>query len=973
MKLDLDAVKELFDEIRESAGATAWSQGVQLARRDQVVEVPSRSGEGEIALRVDLGRGSVDVYLRPSAADWECECAGNDDVCAHVAASVIALRRALEGAGTLRQEQGPRTRMGYCFAADGRTLTLRRIIVGQEEAPEVDTLAALVARDPQLDVKPWDKRAADVLDAERDKGAPNSGRMRTLLRALQECDHVWLDGAPVTLSAEPLLPVAVVEPQGSGFVVSLRRESGVTRVYTNGVALCGRMLRPVGEPHLQQRERDELLSGRFFGPEQVSRLVSEVLPDLGRRIPVDASRARLPVPLDVAPRLHVEVTREGDALTVCPEILYGDPAIASVKGDALVPLVRGKLAVRRLDLEEPLRERARRELGIEVGRSVTLAPGDAIALRPRLDALGDALTSRAHGAYFLAPPLALAIEIDGSRLDVTLRTRVDGREVNVDLGAALRAWQADSTWMALPGGGFSELPRDFLATHGRALADLLASRDASGAVATCALPDLARLCDVLERPRPPALEKLRALVGDYAALPEPDLPGDLQAELRSYQRTGVAWLTFLRQTELGGLLADDMGLGKTLQALCALRGRALVVCPTSVLYGWAEQIARFRPHAKVSTYHGPSRALDRAADITLTTYAILRLDAEVLAAESWDFAVLDEAQAIKNPDSQVARAAYRLTARVRLTLTGTPVENRLDELWSQLRFTNPALLGDRAAFRDRYARPIEQGDAAVAAELRQRIRPFVLRRLKREVAPELPPRTEAVLRCELRAEERAVYDAIRAATRADVVERLRAGGSVIEALEALLRLRQAACHPALVPGQRATGSSKLDLLLESLTEAAAEGSRALVFSQWTSLLDLVEPHLRDAHLAFLRLDGSTTDRGAIVERFQAEDGPPILLISLRAGGTGLNLTAADHVFLLDPWWNPAVEDQAADRAHRIGQGKPVFVYRLVAIDTVEERILALQQRKRAIAEAALSDAGTAASITRDDLLALLEA
>jgi len=246
----------------------------------------------------------------------------------------------------------------------------------------------------------------------------------------------------------------------------------------------------------------------------------------------------------------------------------------------------------------------------------------------------------------------------------------------------------------------------------------------------------------------------------------------------------------------------------------------------------------------------------------------------------------------------------------------------------------------------------------------------VLRRTKREVAPELPRRTEVVLHAVLSEPERTLYDTVRAATRAEVVEKLAAGASPLQVLEALLRLRQAACHPGLLPGHEAESSSKLELLLESLDECVAEGHKALVFSQWTSLLDRVEPLLGRAALPFTRLDGSTRDRGAVVADFQRDDGPPVLLISLRAGGTGLNLTAADHVFILDPWWNPAVEDQAADRAHRIGQDRPVMVYRLVAEDTVEERVQALQRRKRELADAAL--AGAAGALTRDDLLALLD-
>jgi len=414
-----------------------------------------------------------------------------------------------------------------------------------------------------------------------------------------------------------------------------------------------------------------------------------------------------------------------------------------------------------------------------------------------------------------------------------------------------------------------------------------------------------------------------------------------------------------------------MGLGKTLQTLCVLQGRTLVVAPTSVLHHWADELHRFRPGLRVAMYHGPQRTLTATTDVTLTTYAILRLDADMLAWETWDTVVLDEAQVIKNPDSQVARAAYSLRANFRLALTGTPIENRLDELWSQFHFLNRGLLGGRQAFQERYARPIANGQPGAAASLREKLQPFVLRRRKREVAPELPPRTDVVLHCLLSDSERVVYDTVRAATLANVVALLNAGGSVLAALEALLRLRQACCHPGLLPGQTASTSTKLTVLLERLEEAVADGHKALVFSQWTALLDRIEPHLRVARMPFTRLDGTTRDRASVVRHFQDEAGPPIMLVSLRAGGTGLNLTAADHIFILDPWWNPAVEDQAADRAHRIGQTRPVLVYRLVTQDTVEERILALQDRKRALADAALGGADRAAALTREELLTLL--
>jgi SNF2 family DNA or RNA helicase len=379
---------------------------------------------------------------------------------------------------------------------------------------------------------------------------------------------------------------------------------------------------------------------------------------------------------------------------------------------------------------------------------------------------------------------------------------------------------------------------------------------------------------------------------------------------------------------------------------------------------------RFRPELSLCLYHGPRRALDPEANLTITSHALLRLDRETLGAIDWDAVVIDEAQAIRNPETDLARAAYALRATFRMSLTGTPIENRLVDLWSQLHFLNPGLLGGRSDFEDRYVRPIERGESESLLRLQERIRPFFLRRLKSEVAPELPPRTEITLHSELDATEQEVYETVRLAARRDVLSKLEKKGGALAALEALLRLRQAACHPALVPGQEASTSSKTELLLTSLETAASEGHKSLVFSQWTSMLDLLEPHMKAHGLPFLRLDGSTRDRGEVVERFQKDAGTSVFLISLKAGGTGLNLTAADHVFLFDPWWNPAVEQQAFDRAHRIGQTKPVFVHRLVTTGTVEERILALQKEKRALADVATGTAPV--SLTREDLLRLLE-
>ncbi len=564
-------------------------------------------------------------------------------------------------------------------------------------------------------------------------------------------------------------------------------------------------------------------------------------------------------------------------------------------------------------------------------------------------------------------------QADERGFDVTFRGESQaGQVLELPAERVVRAWQSGTYALEGLDGGLAWLPQGWLERHGPILEQFVAARAAGGKqLPRWARPAAAALCQSLDAPPPPELAGLAALVHGFAEVPAAALPADLRAELRDYQKQGVDWLCLLRDAGIGALLADDMGLGKTLQTLCAVSGRTLVIAPTSTLHNWAAELARFRPDLRVATYHGPRRSLDPNVDVTLTSYAVLRLDRELLAQETWDTLVLDEAQAIKEPTTATAAAAFTLPARWRVALSGTPVENRLTELWSLSHFLNPGLLGGRKDFVARYARRIESGSERAASELKAKIRPFVLRRRKSEVARELPPRTDLVLRCTLDPQERAVYDSLRLATQTELALRLAAGLDTIEALELLLRLRQAACHVALVPGQQATRSSKLDLLLEHLPETTGAGHRALVFSQWTSLLDLVEVALKSADLEFIRLDGRTDDRAGVVAKFQAADGPPVMLVSLRAGGTGLNLTAADYVYLLDPWWNPAVEDQAADRTHRIGQERPVFVHRIVAEGTVEEKILELHERKRALAVAAIDGVQTPA-LTREDLLELLQ-
>lgn len=491
------------------------------------------------------------------------------------------------------------------------------------------------------------------------------------------------------------------------------------------------------------------------------------------------------------------------------------------------------------------------------------------------------------------------------------------------------------------------------------------------------------------------LHELAKRLGGFEGVADAPVPQDLRATLRAYQHEGYRWLQFLREFGLGGILADDMGLGKSVQAIAhILREKersggqhpTLLVVPTSLVPNWLAEIERFAPSLRVLTLHGAKRRQlhgDVArSDVVITTYALLARD-EYFLERDWHVAILDEAQAIKNPNSKVARTVRRLRAAQRLCLTGTPMENHLGELWSLFDFVMPHALYDQRRFARLFRTPIEKDDSqGRREELARRIRPFILRRTKADVALQLPDKTEIVERVELDADQRDLYESVRLAVHEEVrreIERLGMARSRIAVLDALLKLRQVCCDPRLVKlesAARVHSSAKLTWLVDTLGQLADEGRRTLVFSQFTSMLDLIKPELERAGIPYVELVGSTVDRATPVRRFQSGE-VPVFLISLRAGGTGLNLTAADTVIHYDPWWNPAVERQATDRAHRIGQDKAVFVYKLIAAGTVEEKILDLQSRKAEIA-GALFDATGAASIDLrpedlDDLFRPLDA
>ena len=474
------------------------------------------------------------------------------------------------------------------------------------------------------------------------------------------------------------------------------------------------------------------------------------------------------------------------------------------------------------------------------------------------------------------------------------------------------------------------------------------------------------------------------LTNDYSNIAPPE---HLTATLRPYQLAGFQWLIFLNEAGWGGILADDMGLGKTVQTLTFFQhyknsnpgARFMVVCPTTLMYNWENEIKKFTPELTHIIHHGPKRSIDPGAyvgsDIIITTYGTMRSDIKVFKEIPFDYVVLDESQSIKNPQSQVAKASLLLNSRNRLALSGTPVQNNTFDLYAQMNFLNPGMLGSREFFMSEFATPIDKfREDEVKQQLRKLTYPFLLRRTKEQVAKDLPEKTETILYCEMGAEQRKIYESYRNIYRSQILGMIEERGmekSQMHILQGLTKLRQICDSPAIMNEEERfhNYSIKLDELSREITENVGD-HKVLIFSQFLGMLALIREKLKEENISHVYFDGSSTsnEREAAIQEFQNNHECRVFLISLKAGGIGLNLTAADYVYIVDPWWNPAVEQQAIDRTHRIGQTKNIFAYRLICKDTLEEKMLQLQERKRALAADLVSDdSAFQRRLTRDDI------
>jgi superfamily II DNA or RNA helicase len=740
------------------------------------------------------------------------------------------------------------------------------------------------------------------------------------------------------------MPLASVQAMTSEILISAGRAS---RFHDGGRATWLHPLRasgPIEVPHADaERFRQALLRapiGDVELPEELGWELVETGPKPLLALHHDAWSAEL----------HAELF-----------FLYGDWRVSSRSAEAQTTI--GRKLIRRDRAREDVFRSRLSALGV-------IATFDGYRVRlQQLEDLARALTAEKWQLEIDSAPVRVTDDFDveiSSGIDwFDLEVHASFGDVRLALPELLAAAEAKRSLLRLSDGSFGIVPASWtealtpVIELGKVHGESVRFRPSQALLIDALLRSNARTADV-------QFDDLRHRLA--LATPEPrQEPATLQTTLRPYQRAGLGWLEFLRTTNLGGVLADDMGLGKTVQTLALLETLrvdgnprpSLVVAPRSLLFNWAAEARKFAPQLRVLEHHGTEREgnVFEDADLVLTTYATMRLDVARLAETDFEYVILDEAQAIKNASSQVAKASRLLRGRHRLALSGTPIENHLGELWSLFEFLNPGLLGSVRSFQRTFAgknTPPERREALARA-----LRPLILRRTKQQVAPELPERTEQTLYCELEGKQKQQYDELRDHYRDLLLGRVAKGGNLdksrMQILEALLRLRQAACHPALINPESDAESAKSELLLSELRDVVESDQRALVFSQFTSFLDIVRRSLDAERIPYLYLDGRTRDRQAMVDSFQREDGPPLFLISLKAGGLGLNLTRADYIFLLDPWWNPAVEAQAIDRAHRIGRTNPVVAYRLIARDTVEEKILDLQARKRELAESIISE------------------
>jgi len=833
----------------------------------------------------------------------------------------------------------------------------------------------------------------------------NAAQAEAFLPALAESQRLFR--RPKELGSDPLEPLKVELGEPWEFALNVAADETGTTYRITGNVVRGSESLPIQDVELIvpgvvligstfQSFRD---TGGHAWQDVLRRQSAIVVPASKRSVLVDRmlalprpEKSTLPPELAFeevrpAPQPHLVIKKVSvyglDRLKGDLSFIYDGHEVPNDKAPRIVQADRRRVVHRDLAAEE-----AAEALFLRLGFRAAYLSGPAFEIMPNrvpkavLEAAAAGWLVEGEGKlYRRAGHFELNVASGTDWFDLGGAANFDG--VSVPLPRLLEALRKGDKTILLDDGSIGMVPEEWLKKYGQ----IAQMGTPTGDVIRFGKTQVGVL-DALLASRPEVsfdkqFQKARSELKKFEGVELADPPAAFQGELRGYQREGLGWLKFLRKFGFGGCLADDMGLGKTVQVLAHLasirKGVTLVVVPRSLIFNWKQEAARFAPKLKVLDHTGLGREKSTDAfakhDLVLTTYGTLRRDAALFADYRFDTCVLDESQAAKNANTETAKSVKLIQADHRLALSGTPIENHLGELWTLFDFLNPGMLGRAGAFGGE-AGSLRNPSPEMRELLAKALKPFILRRTKSQVAKDLPEKTEQTLFCELEPEQRKLYDELRDHYRAALLSKVDELGmkrTKIQVLAALLRLRQAACHPGLIDEKRAMEScAKFDALLPQIQEVIEEGHKVLVFSQFTSFLGLAKTRLDALGLPYEYLDGQTRDRAERVERFQNDADCKLFLVSLKAGGVGLNLTAADYVYLLDPWWNPAVEAQAIDRSHRIGQSKSVFAYRLIARNTVEEKVLELQKKKKSLADSILEgDGRLLADLRREDLEMLL--
>lgn len=936
--IDPSTYTPLFDEIKSLTTPALWNKAVNLVRTSTVTLL-KLDPDGDVELRIELPSTptAINVRLSPSQQLWECNSLSDDDPSLYVLIGIIAVRN------NYLKAEAPRWKFGYFLRTEGDQLIIDRAFIHPDHPRRpVRTLASEICNNPDHLISRCDLTLDQILDF----GKSIDGHcFRNALTSLAESEHLYLNDLQVQLkpSAEELGILIEDHPKGYRIRRLPPSFSEQSKCVVSYLYQINSTLVAINEDRLPAMTRGE---GTVLGFHQADLLFNTMIPKLREHFDVSVKVSKVPSFVDEKPRLLLVADKRGnDGVWLSPHIVYGDPVIAEVKNGDIAYRNRGYMIHR----DNAAEQRILNSLPVQLrgGQAREFRGAEAVRLIARTKEHIADTRSIEH----LVPDVVLepVFPEDPDNSKIYFSENGDSKELAVSGQAVWEAYSEGYGVIRLKDGSWANIPQSWLntiAARGRDLLEALLCKPVTPGIAT-------RVAPILEQTsiRLPAQWKnfLGFLDGTFK-VPPCSIPETISTIARPYQTEGIQWAHTLHSMQVGCLLADDMGLGKTLQTLSVIPRNTLIIAPTSVLGSWYEQCHRLRPELSICLYHGPQRTFDEHADVYITSFTLIRSDYELVERE-WNALVIDEAHTLKNSQSLTFQAVQSLNSKWRISLTGTPIENSLQDLWSQFSLLNPGLLPPFDSFRD-----------WSLEKIRSVTRPFILRRTKEQVAQDLPPKTDIILKCTLSEEERATYDAILLAAQRDLTTEEGTKLSALQILEALLRLRQACCHPGLIADNYLQHpSAKVELLMESLASSLEAGHPALIFSQWVGLLNIVAQQLKSRGISFTRLDGSTNDRQAVVNEFQSPDGPPVMLISLKAGGVGLTLTRAEHVYLLDPWWNPAVEEQAADRAHRIGQTNPVFVYKLIAEDTIEEQVLELQERKLALANQILATEPDAAS------------